>query len=106
MVTDDLPDVDTVITQTLVPYGRMPSAVEVALLTDHLITYGQQAIERVQALPEADRATFAGSVRDWEYLTAAGPTDTTAGVANWTYARGLARVVRNLVHGLRAASHP
>jgi len=104
VATDDRPDADTVIAQALVPYGRMPAPADVAVLTDQLITHGQQAIARVQALGEADRAAFTNSLRDWEYLTAAGPTGTTASVANWSYARALARVVRSLTAGLRAAT--
>lgn len=103
---DDFADAIPVIAQALVPYGRMPSAVEVAGLTDQLLTYGQAAVQAVQSLPADDRATFTNALRDWEYLVAAGPTGTSAGVANWTYTRGLARVVRILVHGLRAGARP
>ncbi|KOU20985.1 hypothetical protein ADK52_25745 [Streptomyces sp. WM6372] len=97
---------DAVITQALGPYGLMPSPVEVARLTDQLLTYGQQAITAIETLPEADRAAYVNAIRDWEYLTATGPTGTTAGIANWTYTRGLARVVRHLASSLRPAATP
>lgn len=97
---------ETVIARALVPYSRMPSEVEVATITDQLLTHGAAAVAAIEALDRAAQARLAGVVRDWRNLVATGPTGSTAGFANWTYSRALARGVRALRGGLRDAGHP
>ncbi|MER7760531.1 DUF6415 family natural product biosynthesis protein [Streptomyces sp. NPDC097619] len=85
------------LTRTLVAYGNMPEPLEIARLTDALLTHGQELLPAAERARGADRRV-AGALRDWARLTTEGPEDTSLG--NWNHARALARAVRTLRRGL------
>ncbi|MER7763845.1 DUF6415 family natural product biosynthesis protein [Streptomyces sp. NPDC097619] len=88
------------ISRTLVAYANVPGAVELARLTDGLLTHGQGLLAAAEGVRGVD-GRVAGALRDWARLTADGPEDTSLG--NWNHARALARAVRTLRRGLGLA---
>ncbi|MFJ3786994.1 DUF6415 family natural product biosynthesis protein [Streptomyces sp. NPDC090093] len=76
-----------------------PDIHELAALTDKLLTHCASLASELEATPaEARPARGAGALRDWSQLQADGPADGPLG--NWSYARQLALVARNMLQAL------
>lgn len=88
--------IEELVTRALAPYDQRPNAEGVAHLTDDLITAGQELHDEVSRIPAAERTERASaSLGEWAYFAAAGAMGH-GDHANWHYARGLARIIRNL----------
>ncbi|MFC8156301.1 DUF6415 family natural product biosynthesis protein [Streptomyces cinereoruber] len=78
-----------------------PDAQELAELTDSLLKHCASLASDLEAIPaEARPARGAGALRDWAQLRKDGPADGPLG--NWSYARQLALVARNMLQALDA----
>ncbi|MER7760793.1 DUF6415 family natural product biosynthesis protein [Streptomyces sp. NPDC097619] len=84
--------------RVLVAYADVPEDRELARLVDGLLTHGAELLPAARRLAEGDDRRVAGALRDWRRLTTDGPGD--GPLANWGYARALARAVRTLRRGL------
>ncbi|MFD9338342.1 hypothetical protein ACFWBF_28675 [Streptomyces sp. NPDC060028] len=88
---------EDLIARALVPYGDRPDAPEAARLVEDLLTAGLQAGFRRHAVPEGEQPpALKAAVREWCDLVRTGPG---AG-GDWSHARALARVLRQLVDAL------
>ncbi|MER7960258.1 DUF6415 family natural product biosynthesis protein [Streptomyces sp. NPDC096030] len=77
-----------------------PGNVELAKLTDRLLTRGDGLSGGVDAIPVAERdARATGVCETWERLKADGPEDGPLGT--WSYTRHLALTARDMVRALR-----
>ncbi|WP_432116639.1 DUF6415 family natural product biosynthesis protein [Streptomyces sp. S1] len=95
-----VPTAYTLIRQALV-IRQNPDAQELAELTDSLLTHCASLASNLEAIPaEARPARGAGALRDWAQLQKDGPADGPLG--NWSHARQLALVARNMLQALDA----
>ncbi|MFD7555192.1 hypothetical protein ACFV9E_11755 [Streptomyces sp. NPDC059835] len=86
-----------------------PEAIELAALTDRLITHCKTLAVGLGEIPLAQRSTRAvGALRDWSDLASAGPeADTRHEEANNpAYARMLALIARSMLKALREHRSP
>ena len=75
-------------------------ALELAHLTDTLVTHCASLAEGIEAMPNTQRPVRGqGALRDWAQLQADGPGDGPLGP--WSYARQLAVVARSMVTTFR-----
>lgn len=73
-----------------------PSALDLAQLTDRLLTHCATAADGVHQIPAATRSVRgAAALKTWQELKEAGPADGPLGP--WSYARHLALVARDMV---------
>ncbi|MER7461427.1 hypothetical protein [Streptomyces sp. NPDC097981] len=90
--------------RALVPYGERPGPEGVAALIDDLITCGQKLHDALCGTPSPQRPAGAfEALAEWEYFAAVGPLGS-GSHANWNHARGLARIMRQLVRALEHAA--
>ncbi|MFJ7128460.1 DUF6415 family natural product biosynthesis protein [Streptomyces sp. NPDC098101] len=95
-----VPAAYTLIRQALA-IRHAPDAQELAALTDELLTHCASLASDLEAIPAKARpARGAGALRDWAQLQADGPADGPLG--NWSHARQLALVARNMLQALDA----
>ncbi|MFF3214159.1 hypothetical protein ACFYYB_26220 [Streptomyces sp. NPDC002886] len=95
---------ESLIAEALGPYSSRPDTIGLARLINDLITCGSDLHRQVSAIPKTDRTYRAiGALADWDYASAAGPRGT-GDPAHWNHARGLARVIQNLIRALAAYS--
>ncbi|MFF0426924.1 DUF6415 family natural product biosynthesis protein [Streptomyces sp. NPDC004520] len=88
-----------VINQVLSMYGK-PGDLEIAQLTDRLLTHCANLAVGVETIPEGRRPQRGqGALTDWAQLQKDGPRDGPLGT--WSYVRQLALVARNMVSALR-----
>lgn len=93
--------IEDLLARALGPYEARPDAEGVACLIDDLITAGQGLHASAAEIPAGLRTARAGSfLAEWTDVTGAGPLDSDDH-ANWNHARGLARILDNLVAALR-----
>ncbi|MFJ9643480.1 hypothetical protein [Streptomyces sp. NPDC101206] len=97
-------DATALIARALAPYGERPGPEDVAALIDDLITCGQKLHGALCGTPTPQRPAGAfEALAEWEYFAAVGPLG--AGQhANWNHARGLARIMRQLMRALEHAA--
>ncbi|APE22165.1 hypothetical protein SVEN_3014 [Streptomyces venezuelae ATCC 10712] len=78
-----------------------PDALELARLTDKLLTHCASLAVGIETIPVKERpARGQGALRDWATLQKDGPGDGPLGT--WSYARQLALVARSMVKALRS----
>ncbi|MCB5170129.1 DUF6415 family natural product biosynthesis protein [Streptomyces bambusae] len=94
MYAPDRHPAEAVIDRALVPFERQPAQEDIAATVADLITHGQALLPNAETLRESNRKVE-GACRDWHALTTHGPADHPLG--NWSYCRGLARVVRTFL---------
>ncbi|MFD7626224.1 DUF6415 family natural product biosynthesis protein [Streptomyces sp. NPDC059851] len=91
------------VARALAPYGERPGPEGVAALLDALITCGQKLHDTLCETPSEQRPAGAfAALAEWEYFAAVGPLGS-GPHPNWNHARGLARIIRQL---MRALEHP
>ncbi|MFK0252116.1 DUF6415 family natural product biosynthesis protein [Streptomyces sp. NPDC090445] len=96
-------DATELVARALAPYGERPAPEGVAALTDALITCGQKLHGALSGTPAQHRPAGAfEALTEWEYFTAVGPLGS-GPHANWNHARGLARIIRQLMRALEHA---
>ncbi|NXY95294.1 hypothetical protein HYE82_13035 [Streptomyces sp. BR123] len=100
----DRVDAAELVARALAPYGERPGPEGVAALIDGLMTCGQGLRDALCEMPSEQRPVEAfAALAEWEYIAAVGPVG--AGPhANWNHARGLARIIRQLVRALEHAA--
>lgn len=77
-----------------------PDALELARLTDALVSHCSGLAVGVETIPEGQRPQRGhGALRDWAQLKADGPGDGPLGP--WSYARQLALVARNMIRAMQ-----
>ncbi|MFK0252324.1 DUF6415 family natural product biosynthesis protein [Streptomyces sp. NPDC090445] len=92
------------IARAIAPYGERPGPEGVAALTDDLITCGQKLHDALSGTPSRLRPAGAfEALAEWEYFTAVGPLGS-GPHADWNHARGLARIIRQLMRALEHAA--
>ncbi|MEU5808604.1 DUF6415 family natural product biosynthesis protein [Streptomyces sp. NPDC047718] len=97
-------DATALVARALVPYGERPGPEGVAALTDALITCGQRLHRALCETPARQRPAGAfEALAAWEYFAAVGPLGS-GPHANWNHARGLARIIRQLMRALEQAA--
>ncbi|MEU2394925.1 DUF6415 family natural product biosynthesis protein [Streptomyces sp. NPDC007369] len=90
--------------RALAPYGERPAAEGVAALTDELITCGQKFHDALARTPSQRRPVGAfEALAEWEYFAAVGPLGS-GPHADWNHARGLARIIRQMMRALEHAA--
>ncbi|MEU8761944.1 DUF6415 family natural product biosynthesis protein [Streptomyces sp. NPDC048659] len=81
-----------------------PSDAALGRLTDALLTYGSSLAYGVRLIPEGERpARGSAAVAKWTELVASGPDD--GPLADWSYARRLGLIARDLLQTLRHRRH-
>ncbi|NXY93425.1 hypothetical protein HYE82_03190 [Streptomyces sp. BR123] len=102
-VPQDHVDATELVARALAPYGERPGPEGVAALTDGLITCGQKLHDALCEMPSQQRPVGAfEALAEWEYFAAVGPLGS-GPHANWNHARGLARIIRQLMRALEHA---
>ncbi|MEU5808441.1 DUF6415 family natural product biosynthesis protein [Streptomyces sp. NPDC047718] len=97
-------DATALVARALAPYGERPGPEGVAALTDDLIACGQQLHDALCRTPSTQRPAGAfEALAEWEYFAAVGPLGS-GPHAHWNHARGLARIIRQLVRALEHAA--
>ncbi|MFJ9647286.1 DUF6415 family natural product biosynthesis protein [Streptomyces sp. NPDC004244] len=97
-------DATALIARALAPYEERPAAEGVATLIDALITCGQKLHAALSGTPVQQRPAGAfEALAEWEYFAAVGPLGS-GPHANWNHARGLARIIRQLMRALEHAA--
>ncbi|NXY94890.1 hypothetical protein HYE82_10895 [Streptomyces sp. BR123] len=100
----DQTDAIALVARALAPYGERPGPEGVAALTDGLITCGQKLHDALSGTPSQQRPIGAfEALAEWEYFAAVGPLGS-GPHANWNHARGLARIIRQLMRALEHAA--
>ncbi|MFK0253066.1 DUF6415 family natural product biosynthesis protein [Streptomyces sp. NPDC090445] len=97
-------DATALIARALAPYEERPAAEGVAALIGDLIACGQKLHGALTGTPSRQRPAGAfEALAEWEYFTAVGPLGS-GPHANWNHARGLARIIRQLMRALEHAA--
>ncbi|MEU2393628.1 DUF6415 family natural product biosynthesis protein [Streptomyces sp. NPDC007369] len=103
MPQDDV-DATGLVARALAPYGERPGPEGVAALIDDLITCGRKLRDALAEAPSQQRPAGAfEALAEWEYFAAVGPLGS-GPHANWNHARGLARIIRQLMRALEHAA--